>query len=390
MHNWKIVILGCFSAFVITLLVSSSVQAMGKKQVVEKAHPRDKAHEKTSEVFASCDACHICEMPTREEPCLISCPRYEGYFNSEEGVDDGPDIVIIDQLADLYRPVVFAHKLHAEMSNMSGGCENCHHYSEQSGTIPACRECHDPNSVTATLGQPALKGAYHRQCMNCHMDWAHENACGFCHEQLDESAVAAIPDTTDIVGIPHPKIEATESYFYETTYEEGPIVSFHHTDHVEKFGQECVDCHQGDSCSRCHDADKKKPARLDHVNTCCSCHGERDCSFCHTDQVQPSFQHETSTGWSLEPYHDEVACSTCHGDPKSFKHPESTCVSCHIHWEVGSFDHAVTRITLDEDHIEEDCDSCHLDMDFTVAPSCDDCHDEPMFPERIPGKRKLH
>lgn len=389
MHNWKIAILGCLSVFVITLLVSSSVQAMGKKQVVEKSHPHDKTHGGKSEVFASCEDCHICENPTRENPCLISCPRYEGYFKSDEGVNDGPDIVIIDQLADLYRPVVFAHKLHAEMSMMSGGCENCHHYSEQSGSIPACRECHETFSATATLGQPALKGAYHRQCMNCHMDWAHENACGFCHEQLDGSMVA-MPDTTDIVGIPHPIIEAPESFIYQTTSEEGPIVSFHHTDHVEKFGQDCVACHKGDSCSRCHDAEKEEPVRVDHVNTCCSCHGERDCTFCHTDHEKPSFQHENSTGWSLEPYHAEVTCFTCHGDPKSFKYPETTCVSCHIHWEVGSFDHAVTRIILDEDHIEEDCDSCHLDMDFTVAPSCEDCHDEPMFPEQIPGKRKLH
>lgn len=390
MHNHKIAALACFSVIAIVLLVFSGAMAMGTDQVVEKSHPRDSAHGKAPKDYDTCGSCHLCEHPTRQDPCLDRCPRYEGHFNSEYVVDDGPEIVIIDQLAELYRPVIFAHKLHAEMSNMTGGCENCHHYSEETGTIPACNECHDPNQALATLGQPSLKGAYHRQCINCHLDWSGENACGFCHEQVEGSMAGATLDTTDIIGIPHPLIEATPTYVYETSSEEGPLVTFHHNDHVEMFGQQCVDCHRGDSCGRCHDALAKEPTRLDHVTTCCACHGEKDCTFCHSDVTQPNFDHGISTGLPLEPYHTGVACATCHGDPESFKHPETTCVECHIHWEVGSFDHSVTRLTLDEDHIEEDCDSCHLDMDFTVAPSCDDCHDETMFPERIPGKRRLH
>jgi Class III cytochrome C family len=387
MRNLKIVALSCCSVLMILLLASGSALAGGKEQVVDKNHPHERTKEGVSKPLATCESCHTCTNPTRKDPCLVPCPRYEGYFHTDSGSDDGPDIVIIDQLADLYRPVIFAHKLHAEMSNMTGGCENCHHYSEKTGTIPPCRECHEPNSAAATLGQPALKGAYHRQCINCHMDWAHENACGFCHEQVDGTAIVAIPDSTDIIGVPHPKIEATATYTYETSCDEGPLVTFHHNDHVEMFGQQCVDCHQGDTCSRCHDTDKAKPHRLDHVTACITCHGERDCGFCHSEEAQPRFEHGNSTGWSLDPYHTGTACSTCHGDPKSFKHPETTCTNCHIHWEVGSFNHKVTGITLDENHIEEDCDSCHLDRNFTDAPSCDDCHDEAMFPEQLPGIR---
>ena len=68
-----------------------------------------------------------------EDPCLVDCPRHGGHFYGKHEADEGPDVVVIDQLADLYRPVVFAHQLHAGMANMNGGCKNCHHYSETVG-----------------------------------------------------------------------------------------------------------------------------------------------------------------------------------------------------------------------------------------------------------------
>lgn len=380
-----------FTLFVmLTVFLSMACIALATETVVEKSHHQDDHHKEGPQTVESCGSCHKCEQPTRQDPCLVDCPRYAGYFHSQHGVDDGPEIVIIDQLANYYRPVVFAHKLHAEMSDMTGGCENCHHYSEQSGTIPTCRECHVPNSIDATLGQPALKGAYHRQCINCHLDWAHENACGFCHEQVAGSRASVQPDSTDIIGLPHPKIESTPTFTYETSYEDGPLVTFHHADHVEMFGQQCVDCHRGDSCARCHDNADKPPARIDHASSCCSCHGERDCNFCHTNQAIPNFTHAISTGWDLDPYHSDIDCSVCHGDPETFRHPATRCVNCHIHWEVGSFDHAVTGLVFDEEHVDLECENCHLDMNFSGAPSCEECHDEPMYPERVPGKRKLH
>ena len=376
MSNRNIFVAISLCTVLIILLTSLSGFAAGREGVVGKSHPFDEGHEKSTMPMTECASCHTCENPTEENVCLNDCPRFEGHFTSAMGVDDGPDVIILEQLADLYKPVLFAHKLHAEMSEMTGGCINCHHYSEDTGSIPACKECHEIEPSAASMDQPSLKGAYHRQCINCHRDWSHENACGFCHERVDGTAMAALPDTTDIMGIPHPLIEAPKSYYYETGSEEGNLVTFHHEDHVQKFGQECVDCHRGDSCNSCHNTEKEVPQRLDHVTTCCACHGERDCAFCHSDHKKPDFDHGLSTGWSLKPFHTELDCNSCHGDPQSFKHPEATCTTCHIHWEVGSFDHAVTRVILDENHVDEDCDSCHIDMDFTVTPSCDDCHDE--------------
>ena len=36
---------------------------------------------------------------------------------------------------------------------------------------------YDIGVENADLRMPNLKGAYHRQCLNCHRDWAHENEC---------------------------------------------------------------------------------------------------------------------------------------------------------------------------------------------------------------------
>jgi hypothetical protein len=367
------------------ILVAVPHWAMG--QIVDPQHPKDTGHTPKVEKVTACASCHKCDHPTPDDPCMINCPRHGSHFYGQHEADEGPEIVIIDQLADLYRPVVFAHRLHADMSNMTGGCENCHHYSEQSGVIPPCRECHDATKGPVSLNQPALKGAYHRQCMNCHRDWSHESACGFCHEQVHEGIGSAIADTTDIVGIPHPKIEAVPTYTYETSCDQGALVTFHHNDHVDMFGLKCVDCHRGDSCSRCHDAGLAQHQRLNHLTTCCACHGERNCAFCHTVDPKPMFEHTRTAGWALDPHHTDVACNTCHGSPQDFRTPSDKCTSCHIHWEVGSFDHKVTGLSLSEDHEDLDCSDCHLEMDFSTRPSCEDCHDEPMLPEQLPGTR---
>lgn len=355
---------------------AASVQAATSGGVIEKDHATRGVNDRIHLRDLDCGQCHFCEAPTREEPCLIECPRHMGNFNSNQRPDDGPRVVIIDQLADLYEPVPFSHELHASMSEMIGGCENCHHYSEPGGAIPACRTCHDAEKGPVDLKKPSLKGAYHRQCMNCHMDWNHEKACNFCHEEHHEGMVSVPLDTTDIVGVKHPLIEATESYFYETSYDKGPVVTFHHTDHVQQFGLACADCHRGDSCSSCHDKDKPHASRVEDMTSCTACHEERGCAFCHDYQRKPKFEHKTSTGWDLGKRHAKLECRACHGTPKVFSTPNRTCTSCHKGWLKGDFDHKVTGVVFNEDHEGLDCTDCHADGDFSVKPSCDGCHDD--------------
>jgi hypothetical protein len=300
-------------------------------------------------------------------------------------VDEGPEIVMLDQLVNRYQPVQFAHKLHASMADMSSGCSFCHHYSEVDEEVPPCRVCHNEESQLGNLRQPGLKGAYHRQCLGCHREWSHEAGCVACHEVKDVTASDEISDKTDIHGIPHPKITAEKKYVYYTPYEPASVVTFHHSDHVDQFGLKCVSCHQGDNCGRCHELGHKRE-KIEHVKTCITCHSEDNCVFCHSTVEKPPFNHTTSTGWELSKNHINNVCQDCHGPTKSFVKPSTVCVDCHIHWEVGSFIHDVTGLILDEDHNENECGDCHIDMDFSQAPSCTDCHDEIQYPDEYPGE----
>lgn len=339
------------------------------------------------ELSEDCMICHVCkkgETPSSANPCLKQCARPFTPKNSST-----QDIVIIDRLVDKYEPVVFAHSLHANMSSMSGGCTNCHHFTQNIDDIESCGSsgCHtDENVVNLNMSKPSLKGAYHRQCMGCHREWSHDTECGFCHADLggEDSKIAAM-DKTDIVGTLHPKIESEPSYIYETYYKSGKIVTFHHTDHVELFGLKCTDCHKGDNCNRCHDTANNERRTIEHVDTCCKCHMEENCSYCHSNTPKPPFEHGRSTGWKLSKYHKNSECSKCHGPVKHFVKPSTNCTDCHIHWEVGVFDHSVTGLTLNEYHIEEDCENCHIDRNFTVEPTCENCHDDTSFPDYSPG-----
>ncbi|MGB5138194.1 MAG: cytochrome c3 family protein, partial [Candidatus Zixiibacteriota bacterium] len=112
----------------------------------------------------NCRQCHTCEVPTLREPCLVSCPRTQMVHQSaNHALQDAPDSMLLSQLADLYQPVHFNHKVHASMAQMGTNCVTCHHYSPV-GQIPPCRDCHSPLSESTDLKKPNLKGAYHRQC----------------------------------------------------------------------------------------------------------------------------------------------------------------------------------------------------------------------------------
>ncbi len=357
-------------------LMAGIVWAVEAAGVVEKSHSMPRFNTRTHISELECNQCHTCDLPTPENPCLVDCPRHMGHFHTEQRPDDGPKVVIIEQLADLYDPVPFAHELHATMSDMVGGCENCHHYSEPGGAIPPCSECHDPAKGPLDLNKPSLKGAYHRQCMNCHLDWSHENACSFCHLEHHDDIAEGQVDKTDIVGVKHPMISATDSYYYDTTNEKGPVVTFHHTDHVDQFGLNCVDCHRGDTCASCHDQEAAKPSHVEKMASCTECHEERGCRFCHGYERKPEFEHGASTGWDLGERHADLSCQECHGTPKVFHTPKTSCISCHTSWEDGDFDHAITGVIFNEDHEDMDCSDCHMDLDFKAQPACDDCHDD--------------
>lgn len=350
---------------------------------------------------ARCKNCHSCEKPTHENPCLLKCERPKEVSGIPDSATHGPDVIFLDQLVGLYEPVYFPHKLHADMEKMGEGCAVCHHHNPP-GRILACRECHGGPSNPANLGQPGLKGAYHRQCLGCHREWSHKTDCNVCHAKRSEIAgkIAAgtaianaspgMQDTNfDIMGSLHPNIETPKKYVYKTPeVPDGPIVTFHHKEHTDLFGLKCVDCHRKESCARCHDPQSHPPhVRNDPHQDCEKCHDVADnCALCHVQEETKGFNHETRTGFPLKTFHQQLACAQCHKEGRPFKKLDPACQNCHGEgWIPKDFDHARAGVKLDETHQQADCKDCHTEG-LGKPSTCSGCHDDgKAFPGSVPG-----
>jgi hypothetical protein len=285
----------------------------------------------------------------------------------------GPNVVILRELENIYEAVPFDHRSHAKMAQMWNGCVTCHHRSPQPATgaaptpaeaktqeasaqIPACKSCHPAALAEADVHRPSLKGAYHRQCLNCHQEWMHENACVICHKpKQGRQAVKVDPTPDDIVGRMHPPIPEPNDKVYKMRFTpaDGGNVLFRHTEHTVSFGIKCINCHHRDNCAHCHgptgDTSAQKPLRPgmtwnESHGPCMGCHKENRCRHCH--------------------YKDDRS------PPKAF-------------------DHMATGQGLDEEHTKLGCGQCHPDLKLTIKPACGDaaCHKDKKidYPEQRPG-----
>jgi hypothetical protein len=125
--------------------------------------------------------------------------------------------------------------------------------------------------------------------------------------------------------------------------------------------ERCIDCHEAaidDNCKKCHDTVEKKP--FNHANT----------------------------GFVLKAYHQNNACTACHGTSGRFTGLSKRCSSCHKGWDPESFNHSVTGFILDESHRENPCETCHEDLNYTAKPSCSLCHEDLTWPEDKPGRKR--
>lgn len=113
-----------------------------------------------------------------------------------------PYKVIIGDLAKSYEPNTFTHARHvgsllkrmgddklaaAFHATPTTVCAACHHNSPLSATPPKCGSCHAPQIDPANPGRPALKAAYHLQCMTCHqamkVSRPLDTSCTTCHKE---------------------------------------------------------------------------------------------------------------------------------------------------------------------------------------------------------------
>ncbi|MGE5795206.1 MAG: cytochrome c3 family protein [Ignavibacteria bacterium] len=342
----------------------------------------------------SCKSCHSCDVPTKQDPCLLPCPR-EDMVTVHQSAVEGPEAVKLDQLSDKYMPVVFSHKIHAQMSQMSGGCIGCHHYNTAGPVLP-CSDCHSVERKREDISKPDLQAAFHRQCINCHKEWSHSTDCTSCHELKGSNGNIIQQSEEKLKGKEHPKVEEPQKLVYETNYNKGKIVTFFHDEHVNKFNADCISCHQKENCSKCHDKGRNlqkisssnqvkiSKSKDDHHQPCFKCHEQDKCSKCHMDNPMKPFNHKISTGWALNKFHEKFECIKCHKNSKFVK-LNNSCTSCHNNFTAG-FNHNLAGLKLDEIHAELECSDCHAENDFSKLPECSNCHDDKSFPKDKPGK----
>lgn len=366
--------------------------AMTNATAPTKAMPKDHANQ-----AIDCKTCHYCEYPTKNDPCLSTCPRTD-MISIHHSPEEGPEIVEMDMIGGDYGVVLFSHKLHAEMSEMSGGCESCHHYNT-TGPVLKCVTCHEPNRIREDLSKPDLEAAYHRQCLTCHRQWQRKTNCQGCH--INQNSPDKQKTIQRIKNTKHESVHEPQKVVYQTQSDKGSIVTFFHDSHTKTFNISCISCHHEENCMRCHDVNLKnlrddemdnrnKKVHFtfeDHHKACIKCHEKDGCGKCHRDEEMLQFDHFRSTGFDLNPRHSNLKCSSCHKTEGSYKGLAKNCSSCHSEFASGKFDHRKIGLELDETHIELECGDCHKSDNFAATPKCNDCHDDKYHPFNSPGKK---
>ncbi|MBM2815082.1 MAG: hypothetical protein HW421_1844 [Ignavibacteria bacterium] len=348
----------------------------------------------------NCKTCHYCEYPTKKNPCLIYCPR-DGMVTVFHTPEECPEVITLDEMSVRFGAVVFSHKIHAEMSQMSNGCQGCHHYNT-TGPVLACRKCHEQTRIRKDLNKVDLKGAYHRQCMTCHRQWSHTTDCNFCHISKVPNHKQKIQEKIiQISGKEHPKTVEPNKLVFETSYKKGKFVTFYHEDHIKVFNVACNKCHWDENCITCHDPNNKlthgakgknisiktKKTFDEHHAPCNNCHKQDHCNVCHNDKELEAWDHFKVTKFELKPHHDKLACTKCHERTSKFQKLNSDCNSCHKNFKPGKFNHNVVALKLSDNHADLACESCHVKSRFKDKPVCKECHDDKEFPKSLPGEK---
>ncbi len=144
------------------------------------------------------------ELDSEENLALATQTVHERKLKVEEklNVHSIPTHVKIDGISEEFEGNNFSHKRHYtslikrmgesklaavfHSGNEYALCATCHHNSPPSATPPKCITCHSPNIDPKNPGRPALKAAYHLQCMTCHdymqVSRPQNTSCGTCHD----------------------------------------------------------------------------------------------------------------------------------------------------------------------------------------------------------------
>ena len=307
-----------------------------------------------------------------------------------------------------------------------------------------CAECHKSELITTKMSQRKETGTFlgmGTECLACHED-VHQNTlsknCTSCHNQ-DAFKPATVFDhaKTDFVLVgKHKEVDCAKCHL--TTVQNGKkfqqfagvafstCTSCHEDVHQNKFGNDCLKCHNQFSfktantsknfnhnktdypllgkhlsvdCKKCHtNGNFTKTLKF---SRCTDCHKDYhegqfrknkaapDCAECHSvNGFTTSFfsiEKHNKTQFALEGAHMATPCLACHktNEKWNFRIAEHRCVDCHenIHLNL-----------MDKEYIpESDCKACHsvniwkeisFDHNLTkfqllgkhAQATCRDCH----------------
>lgn len=82
--------------------------------------------------------------------------------------ENGPQMIRIDELQKRYPAVNFNHFKHASINGYKIQCTTCHHKSKGTDVETTCSDCHKTKRDGHRL---ALKGAFHKRCIACHVSY---------------------------------------------------------------------------------------------------------------------------------------------------------------------------------------------------------------------------
>ena len=102
------------------------------------------------------------------------------------GQRPAPETLVLGSLVEIYGPVDFAHQAHAGYAGEE--CSRCHHHQKAEEPFRPCNSCHQRRLFQAAdqLNRPGVVGAYHRQCINCHVEMGSgPTGCTDCHQPRD-------------------------------------------------------------------------------------------------------------------------------------------------------------------------------------------------------------
>lgn len=278
---------------------------------------------------------------------------------------------------------------HAHLEGVRN-CTNCHQIGQRGIDPGKCLSCHTPLRTRIHSGS-GLHANLSRQCGSCHKDHAGRN---FEPIRFNQNSFNHTQTGFRLTG-EHRSVTCRTCHT-PSAITDNAVRRF--KGQAGRLGETFLGL--PDDCATCHEDDNPHGAEFSN-QTCDSCH--------KTDSWNdvPNFDHSI-TGFSLTGRHSQATCASCHGNSGQgvarFQGLSTSCASCHRNesnhsqtlnqqncatchstgsWSrTSGFRHSATRFSLDGQHAQLSCESCHTASGRTAArfrqveDACETCHSD--------------